>query len=419
MHIQKPKQLSHTDQRGFTHLLIILLLIVAFAITGTYLLVRSHASPLPATACPTGHTCFIDISSPQCNSLATIGHQDFGIVGLNGTKLDFETNPCLSQELSLFNNYSLYVGSNYPSNKCPSTISPYQCGQLAGQYDVQAIANAKITKKNEIWIDVEGLPGSGDIPWSKNPVENQGFLLGMYTQLTNAGYPVGFYSNSGYWSAVTSNTKHTMANWYPIGPGTVTQALNNCTSNTFAGAKNIFIQYVENNIDHNVSCSSPSSATQQWAAQIVTCSHITYDNSSSGLQAAQQLRDLASGIDLGNCGKTVPPSILVYLLGLSQNHTINISNFIDLPPAATCSSPHANECAVDINMYDGKHTNGTDSVAKTIVGQALQLLGGHQPLGFGTGAYPLNVPPENFGHDANVTYFADAPNHVHTDLRCF
>lgn len=224
-----------------------LLIVVGIAtVLGRYAYFRISRAATP-------YTNFLDISSPQCNSLAGKQFQQFGIVGLNGTYMNFGTNPCLMQEVSLFANYDLYVGANYPSGPC-GNISAYDCGRKAGQHNLDLIRWFSL-RPTKLWIDVETGPG---IPWS-TPANNWSFLLGMYDTM-KPKYTVGFYSNQNMWQQITGgidlSQKATSGtwNWYATGRTSAADAKAYCGVR-FGNAPNQYVQYVLNNTwDMNVAC---------------------------------------------------------------------------------------------------------------------------------------------------------------------
>ncbi len=234
-------RLRPLNELGFDHVFLLIFIVLTSAIIGTYLIVSSHANPSPKTT-------FIDISEPQCGRLKSIGRYNYGIVGLNGVRMAFAKNPCLKKELRHFKTYGLYVGANYPSRHCSAKLTPYQCGQKAGKYDLQLMRTLKPTT---IWIDVESGPG---IPWSTTS-NNADYVSGLYNKLQTSGVPVGFYSNEKYWNEIMGGKQYKdQLNWYAFGSkgGHTVDYL--CKSKQFGGGTNVYIQWVQNDLDHNSSC---------------------------------------------------------------------------------------------------------------------------------------------------------------------
>jgi hypothetical protein len=230
------------NQGGISHILLPLVVVLLIAIGGTYMLVSSQARS----------TAFIDISSPQCGSMRSIGHYSFGIIGLNGTKLNFASNPCAGEQIKRFSQHDFYVGANYPSKSCSSKLTPRQCGIKAAQYDLKLASRYR--GAGAYWIDVESGPG---IPWSTNS-NNVSFLRGMYDTLKAHSSLVGFYSNDYYWSQITGNTKifRNAPLWYAAGQKSQlgSRSVSSFCRESFGGGKVLYVQYVSNNLDHNITC---------------------------------------------------------------------------------------------------------------------------------------------------------------------
>lgn len=232
-----------SDQRGIAHFIAPLLVVAVVAAIGTYLIVSSNAySSKP----------FIDISSPQCGArMKQIPKQEYGIVGLNGTRMAFATNPCWKSQVKRFKSYDLYLGANYPSAHCSSKLTPYKCGQKAARYD---LVKAKNHSPGAYWIDVESGPG---IPWSTQ-ANNLSYIKGMYDELRAKGKQVGIYSNAKFWDEITGGGRleGSPAIWYAA--GTKDNAPRFCGTG-LAGGRVQIVQYVAKDrhgvdLDYNITC---------------------------------------------------------------------------------------------------------------------------------------------------------------------
>lgn len=226
----------------------VLCFVLVFSLIGGYLVYKSQA----ATSYYTTSRAFLDISSPQCGSLSKIGGgRHYGIVGLNGTYMAFGTNPCVYEEVKLFERYDLYVGANYPSSHCPG-LSAFDCGLKAAQHNANLIRYLQL-KPSIIWIDVESGPG---IPWSANKADNSAFILGLAAGAINRGYVVGYYSTENMWNNITGGIKVTSGPvWYATGQHSATAAKLYC-GKSFGGRKATYVQYIDTtrNLDINVRC---------------------------------------------------------------------------------------------------------------------------------------------------------------------
>ncbi|MDL2363187.1 MAG: hypothetical protein QFB86_02270 [Patescibacteria group bacterium] len=216
------------NQFGIAHFLLPMVVVITAALGGVYFMVASHAD---------SNDPFIDISSPQCNDLKQIPHQDRGVVGINGTELAFAKNPCLRRETRKFDSYSLYVGTNYPSAHCPSSMTPRQCGKKAGKYNVKLARSLSFGKW---WIDVE--KGDG-ITWSPNQQDNVEFLQGMIDAMDNSTHPVGFYTTPEHWRSIVGDAGFQREMWYATGQHSADAARRYC--NKSIGHNHTFmVQYV-------------------------------------------------------------------------------------------------------------------------------------------------------------------------------
>lgn len=150
------------------------------------------------------------------------------------------------------------------------------------------------------------------------------------------------------------------------------------------------------------------------AQQMLDNTNISYDGGRNS-EVPQQLQGLTQGIDPGKCGMPVSGTLLGYILGLAQNHKLQISSLVR--PGDACGSPHAMGCAVDIDYFDEQVLTGSNKKSLELIKDALTIFPSAQKLGFGTGTglslgqIGTTNPP--------VTVFPDNPNHVHTDLRCW
>lgn len=201
---------------------------------------------------------FADISSPQCDRLTPTRH-NFGIVGLNGTQMNFASNPCLLAEIRKFRNYDIYVGANYPSAGCRArgAYRPYHCGTVAAEYNLQIIDFLRL-RPGAIWIDVED--GTNGTIFGNSQYDNQLFLKGMRDRIRRDGRTVGFYSNQSNWTVITGNWRHDSWSWYATGRSSSSAARAYACNNrrTFGGGTNLYAQYVVGSVqtgqDWNVRC---------------------------------------------------------------------------------------------------------------------------------------------------------------------
>ncbi len=227
----------------------ILTAVCVIAAVGYFVVQYSFAGGKTAKQYDTKGVPFIDISSPQCGRLNSIGNYNYGIVGLNGTYMNFGINPCLNAETRHFRTYDVYVGANYPSSQCPRSMSPYDCGRKAASFNLGVINNIARINPRAFWIDVES--GHG-IPWSTQ-VNNRNFLKGLHDGMQRGLRFAGYYSTDQMWRQITGNMPFNGSAWYATGATNSRDAKAKC-GKSFGGKKALYVQYVKYNLDYNVRC---------------------------------------------------------------------------------------------------------------------------------------------------------------------
>lgn len=228
-------------------------MILVLALGSFYAIRARRATNARAEARYTRRSHFIDISSPQCDRLDSINRRDFGIVGLNGTGLNYRVNPCLNREIAKFNHYDLYVGANYPSQGCRDRgiTTPYACGSDVAAFDLYLIVYNHY-HPGAIWIDIEE-NSEGNL-FGSSQSDNREFIKGMRDKFRQNGRRVGVYSNSGMWSTITGNWHHDSMNWYATGRRNAGDARRYCNNGFGGESNNVYVQYVNGNQDHNEGC---------------------------------------------------------------------------------------------------------------------------------------------------------------------
>jgi hypothetical protein len=210
---------------------------------------------------PSGSTGY-DVSYPQCGGSASPGGA-FGIVGVNGGK-PFTYNSCLSREFKAAPHSlapSLYMNTGYDGSYRKSVTS--NCSRLAngvagtpGQQEAWAIGCSEAetsldyarrkgaTKVAMWWLDVETANS-----WSESDLTlNQYAIQGSVSRLVLTGVPVGVYSASFMWKAITGGK------FTPLGMAADWVADGDCTT-PFTGSPVWLVQSVVDGIDRNYACS--------------------------------------------------------------------------------------------------------------------------------------------------------------------
>jgi hypothetical protein len=211
------------------------------------------------------HADIVDTSDNACASpgsthvSSSLGYHHVGIVGVNGTGLDWAKNSCLAAELSHFNLYALYVGTNYPSAGChtrPSRANAYNCGYSLGLFDV-AYASSQGAHTDTWYLDVEQGPG---ITWSTHSLDSA-FLWGLEDALQARGVArLGFYSTAQQWQNITGNWHSGNDAWYATGSNGVppTSTIRQVCHTHFTGGPVVLYQYivggVSGGLDYNGAC---------------------------------------------------------------------------------------------------------------------------------------------------------------------
>ena len=159
--------------------------------------------------------------------------------------------------------------------------------------------------------------------------------------------------------------------------------------------------------------SSISGDLQSLAKQIISNKNITFDYGPNG-PTGTQFKRLADGqkAQTDNLRDVdVEPIMLVVTLHLAQGHKVNLSALTDGSSHTAPTNPHGSGKAIDVNIFDGSHTSGSDSVAMSIINTAAEVL----PSGarFGMGSGPFGTKQIN---GKTFSSFNDNPTHVHIDV---
>ena len=220
------------------------------------------------------------------NSSIRIWYSQFtwGIVGVDSGFPFISTahpgNPCLASEYRHTTSPGLYVNTGYDPSYTDTNHTTASCttqsptvsgnaAQLAAwavgcseaQDDYAYASSQGITSAEAWWLDVEpanswcGQPGTNCTDLSLNRYTIQG-LIDTFTHI--GAVPVGIYSNTTMWSAITGGFQPTGAtmDWYASGTSMAQTAKSYCTnSNSFSGAPVSIVQFVPNSsTDRDYAC---------------------------------------------------------------------------------------------------------------------------------------------------------------------
>ena len=204
-----------------------------------------------------------DVSWPNCQTSLTYNSQ-YGLVGVNAG-LAFTTNPCMHQEASHFERYSLYLNTGYPgvSVAARHLIQPVTCQLsdnpcIAYDYGYQAAVFAIRTAAlqglhtNQWWLDVENANS-----WSDDTSLNRASLEGMVQAIkdTTLFSNIGYYSYPGQWDLLTGSWDAKLPAWIATGTTAANTAQQACDTVAFDKGEVVLGQYTEE-LDQNKLCSA-------------------------------------------------------------------------------------------------------------------------------------------------------------------
>ncbi len=203
-----------------------------------------------------------DISFPQCK-LGFPAPSPLGIVGVNNGH-PMSANPCLKAEVSLYQNYQLYLNADYPGNAIVETYqdSPLHCkptnedcfaynyGHSSGAYAVNLALEQGLDSPTGLWLDVE----TGN-KWRGSADVHRADLQGAIDALKQAGgnRSIGFYSTGRMWQTITNGWQNGLPEWVPSGSNTYENAATYCQNHNFTGGPMVMAQFTQQ-FDQNVLC---------------------------------------------------------------------------------------------------------------------------------------------------------------------
>jgi hypothetical protein len=241
--------------------------VAAIALLGAHLNAAGAFDPYIST------TSGYDYSYPQCGVAAPSA--TFGIVGVNAGYPFTYYNTCLGAEYAAAaktGNVALYINTGYDpsytqidghhttqscatqSQSISGTTSQraaWAVGCSEASRDASYASSQAAASPRAWWLDVETANSWSTSDLSLNRYTIQGIVTTMRT-LTSG--PVGVYSTSSQWKAITGGYQPAVdANWVATGQRTLKQAKVYCTSSGFTGAKVWLVQYVAT-YDHDYAC---------------------------------------------------------------------------------------------------------------------------------------------------------------------
>lgn len=212
-----------------------------------------------------------DVSWPQCGR-SLPGDRAFAIVGVNGGK-PYEENPCLADQ------YRWARGGSHPPAFYMNTANPGTASQVVDWYG-QRSPNPSCSRNDEAacaynygynaaahafayalrqtgaaarhswWLDVETTNS-----WSGDPALNVADILGSIAYLRSQNVPVGVYSTRYQWGSITGGAQLPGVPVWLAGARDAEQAARWCSPDrSFTGGPVLLVQWVQDDLDHNVLC---------------------------------------------------------------------------------------------------------------------------------------------------------------------
>ncbi|HZO78984.1 MAG TPA: hypothetical protein VFB39_13150 [Solirubrobacteraceae bacterium] len=261
----------------------------AFLLCASALLMLVLASSAAARTNKTGY----DISYPQCGRTYPTG-QAFGLVGVNGGLANDE-NGCLGSEIAWAQASpgltspsqapaSIYINTADPGPAPGVTDWPHSgtdqygschggwskaCAYVYGEqratysYNLVGASHPDLASEAPWWLDIEtsNTWATSSVHGYKglNIVAIQGFIAGLTSQ--GAAAPVGVYSSTTQWKAITGLTAQTTRSAFGSSPpawvaaaSTLKGAHSVCSSTAFTGVKPTLAQYSSNGFDGDLRC---------------------------------------------------------------------------------------------------------------------------------------------------------------------
>ena len=222
-----------------------------------------------------------DISWPQCG-LSYPSGATFGIVGVDhGRPFDpdnqYGPNTCLASEYAWARTNTttkrgdLYINTGYDptyaaidgrhttqdcatgSQSIAGTLdqqAAWGVGCSEAQRDIAYATSQSATSPVAWWLDVETSNS-----WSSSDLSlNRYTIQGIVDALRPQGRPIGVYSTSFQWSAITGGFQLQVdANWVATGQRSLKRARAACSAQGFTGAPVWLVQYVTS-IDNDYAC---------------------------------------------------------------------------------------------------------------------------------------------------------------------
>lgn len=211
----------------------------------------------------------IDISYPQCGKQVPVSHT-FGVIGITGGRT-FTKNPCLAEQYSwakqVKSSPAVYINLSAPTPRTQEHITKgprdctagdrlcqaYNYGFQAAQYAYEHAEDNRV-KSHQWWLDIETMN-----TWDKDVAINAQVIQGAIDSLKLHAQKIGIYSTSYQWKIIAGEFAPGLPLW-TAGAKNREHAFTYCDTDnrSFGGGVVTMVQWIENNLDHNILCPQKS-----------------------------------------------------------------------------------------------------------------------------------------------------------------
>lgn len=249
------------------------------------------AEPTSTSIAPrSGPVLGADLSWPQCRKGMGIAERptlgmpmpidaaEYVVIGLtNGPA--FTPNPCLADQVRWAKRRDLltaaYAVTSFPDRDTLAEhgrSGPYDGSTRLGAlrnvgfqqaaYNMERLARSGL-ETPVVWIDVEPVPAPYE--WSDDPTANAAVVEGVMRGYRDAGYRIGFYSNTGLWEQVVGDFSPGLPEWRATGDQGRAGARAGCEpAKSFQGGEPVMGQWLEDRRDHNITCPGIAADLGRW-----------------------------------------------------------------------------------------------------------------------------------------------------------
>ncbi|MCL4357354.1 hypothetical protein M1512_00440 [Patescibacteria group bacterium] len=222
--------------------------------------IYSSTKPINAT---------IDLSWPNCSDIPNRFFKS-AVIGVTGG-LDFHSNPCAGNEMSVVSTYNIYSNTGDPGFPRIKQLGkkPLAChglelvcysfnyGYTAGRY-ARLQAQYAGLHASMWWLDVESINS-----WTNSIAANRADIEGMALGIIGSGHnlltmAIGIYSAVNQWQAIVGNWRPGFPLWLGTGDLSLKAAKSACVTPSITGGPIVLTQYTVANLDYDYVCHNTS-----------------------------------------------------------------------------------------------------------------------------------------------------------------